>query len=304
VKLSIIIINWNTRDLTLHCLRTVFEFPFEYDFEVLLVDNGSTDNSVEKIKFEFPQVLLIQNQDNVGFARANNQAIRQCKGEFILLLNSDTELKRNALNILVNYLINDSKAGGGGPLLINPDGSLQMSCFPFPTLGREFWRMFHLDLLWPISVYKMNTWIRDYPRQVDSIQGACLIIRRQVFEDIGLLDEDYFFYTEEIDFCYRMKFAGWQNWWIPQAEVIHYGGQSSRLVAEESFIRLYKTKIIYFRKHYPQPSPQIFKLILMSAAIIRLLLSGWIIFMPRPGRDRYLTLAKHYLRLITELPGM
>ena len=239
MKLSIIIVSWNTVDLLAQCLESIYAYPPDGEFEVLVVDNASTDNSVQLVGEQFPQVKLFENKVNVGFAGANNQAIQQSLGSYVLLLNPDTEVKASALEDLLQFMDRHPQAGAVGARILNPDETLQTSCYPTPTLLREFWRLFHLDVFWPYGSYHMADWNLQKSREVDILLGACLLLRRTVLDQIGLMDESYFIYSEEVDLCYRVQQAGWHLYWVPQAQVIHYGGQSTQQVAAEMFMRLY-----------------------------------------------------------------
>jgi len=304
MSLSIIIVNWNTRDLLAQCLSSVFANPPAAEFTVWVVDNASDDGSPQMVKERFPQIRLIQNQENAGFARANNQAIRQSEGRYVLLPNSDTEVELGALTTLVDFLEQHPEVGAVGPHTLNPDGTLQTSCYPAPTLSRELWRLFHLDALYPYGVYRMNDWDLGKPREVDVLLGACLLVRHAVLDQVGLLDEEYFMYSEEVDFCYRIQRAGWKLQWVPQVQIIHYGGQSTQQVAAEMFLQLYQGKLRYFRKHYGWWAAQTYKLLLLAAAVARLLLSPLAWLQRSPKRQRNLTLANRYWQLVKALPGM
>ena len=304
MNLSIIIVSWNTRQLLEQCLASIFAHPPDGDFEVLVVDNHSDDGSAGMVKARFPQVQLIENQANTGFARGNNQAIRRSRGEYILLLNPDTVVKPGALRELAAYLDEHPTAGAAGPRLFNPDGSLQASCSPAPSLSREFLRMFHLPGIRPDGTYAMDGWDVHTPRNVDILVGACLLLRRSVLDQVGLLDETYFIYSEEVDLCKRVQQAGWRLVWVPQAQVVHYGGQSTQQVAVEMFLRLYQSKVIYFRKHHGWASALAYKLLLIAASMVRILLTP-VAFLQQPAkRQRHLELSSHYSRLILTLPGM
>ena len=300
---SIIIISWNTHDLLNQCLTSVFKTPLT-DWEILLVDNASTDGSSPMVREHFPKVQLIENKENVGFASANNQAIRKSMGKLILLLNSDTVVKPNALQEMVRFMDEHPETGAAGAYLLNPDGTLQPSCEPFPTLTREFLRLFHLTSLWQGNCYRMAKWDPKKPREVEVIKGACLILRKEALKTIGLLDEDFFFYSEDVDLCYRLRKAGWHLYWVPTAKVVHYGGQSSHLVAAESFIRLYEGKLQYIRKHHGRPAGAVYKMILLAASLSRLVLVPFTFFEQPAARKQHLTIANHYRRLLTTLPGM
>ncbi len=306
--LSIIIVSWNTRDLLARCLEAVERSnvrTFErLNVETFVVDNASTDGSAAMVRERFPWVRLIENAENVGFARANNQAIRQSTGRYVLLLNPDTEVQSGALEALLRFMEAQPQAAAAGARLLNPDGTLQPSCHPFPTLGRELWRLFHLDALRPYALYDMARWDLAGPREVDSVQGACMILRREALVQVGLLDEGYFIYTEEVDLCRRLRGAGWRIYWAPQAAVVHYGGQSTRQMPGEMFLRLYESKVRYFRKHHGRLAAGCYKLILLVAALARLLLSSLVWLERPPQRRQHLALAGHYRRLVRALPGM
>jgi GT2 family glycosyltransferase len=269
-----------------------------------LIDNASSDDSLELVKREYPLVKIIANQENVGFSRANNQGIRQCQAEFIALLNPDAVVQPFAIKRLVDFLNTHPETGIVGPRLLNADGTPQGSCYPFPTLTRELWRLLHLDKIHSFGSYNQSNWDLTRPQEVDSIQGACMLIRREVFDQIGLLDEDYFMYTEEIDFCYRAKKAGWKIVWLPTAEVIHYGGQSTRQAATSMFLQLYRSKLLFFRKHYGRLVAWIYKLIIFFVSLIRLTLTPFAWLEKLPKREQHLALSCNYLRLIAALPQL
>lgn len=304
MKLSIIIINWNTRNLLSDCISSVYEHALEVDFELIAVDNASRDGSSKMIQNQFPEVNLISNSNNPGFAKANNQALRICSGEYVLLLNPDTIVKSGAIDKLVNFLNDFPEAGAAGARLLNPDGSLQRSACPKPTLFREFWRLFHLDGLKYLAKYPMNRWSLNQVREVDILKGACILIRRKALDEVGLLDEEYFMFSEEVDLCTRLTQSGWHLFWIPGAEVIHFGGQSTKQVPEEMFLRLYEGKIMYFRKHQSNLAGRGYKFILCIAALVRLVLTPLTIFEQPAQRRQHLDLSHNYWQLLISLPSL
>ncbi len=304
MDLSIVIVNWNTKDLLRKCLDSIYRNPPTGEFEVWLVDNASSDDSIEMVKTKFPQVRLIANQQNVGFAHANNQAMRESSGEFVVLLNPDTEVRAGAFDKLIAFMRTCPEAGGAGARLVSSDESLQPSCTPELSLPRELWRLFHLDKLHAYGQYRMETWDLSQPRRVDGLQGACLLLRKQALDQVGLLDEDYFMYTEELDLCYRLRKAGWQLYWVPEAVVLHHGGQSTRQVPEEMFIQLYGSRLQYFRKHHGEAAASGYKVVLMAAAVTRVGLSPLAYVINPEERQKNKTLASHYSRLISALPRM
>jgi N-acetylglucosaminyl-diphospho-decaprenol L-rhamnosyltransferase len=304
IWLSIIIVSWNTRELLLQCLSSLSDYLPSLSAETIVVDNASTDGSAQAVEEQFPWVHLITNQENVGFSRANNQAINQSGGHYILLLNPDTEVYPGSLETLVNYLNEHPAVGAVGARILNPDGSLQDSCYPAPSLSRELWRLLHLDAIVPYGTYHMSSWHSETPRKVDTLLGACLLLRRDALVNIGLLDEEYFFTGEEIDLCHRLGRAGWHIHWVPQARVVHYGGQSSKQVAEKSFLFLYGGKILYFRKQHGTLTAALYKLILLVSTLLRLLLAPLAWLERSPRREQHLILVTRYLRLLANLPSM
>ena len=304
MDLSVVVVSWNTMELLRACLRSVYETAGDLLFEVVVVDNGSSDGSPEMVASEFPRATLIRNQANRGFAAANNQAILESTGRHVLLLNPDTEVRSGAVTTLVRFLDEHPAAGAAGSLLLDPDGNMQPSCSPMPTLSRELWRLLHLDRLWPYASYPMKNWSKQTPREVDVAQGACLILRREALAQAGYLDEDYFIYTEEVDLCHRVRGRGWRVYWVPTAEVVHHGGQSTRQVAGPMFLWLYRSKVLYFRKRRGRLAAWMYKGVLLLAAIPRLAASP-LARLERPPRCyEHAALARGYWELVKALPTL
>ncbi len=306
--LSVVIVSWNTRDLLAECLGSLAELrrPGEppdqpsldgIPTKIFVVDNASDDGTVSMVRQRFPWVQLLANHENVGFARANNQAIEHSRDRYVLLLNPDTRIHRGSVATLVGFMDACPAAGAAGPRLLNPDGSLQLSCSPTPTLAREFWRLFHLDPIWPRGTYAMDTWDADAVREVDVVGAACLLLRRDALEQAGLLDEDYFMYSEEDDLCHRLAAHGWRRYWVPRATVVHYGGQSTRQRRAAMFQQLYRSRLLFFRKRHGPFQSGLYKLLLVAAAAARVLASHAI----RPAETNA---ADNYRRLLRELPRL
>ncbi len=234
MKLSIIVVSWNVRDLLEKCLQSIFEQTRNINFEILVVDNGSTDGTAEMILKKFPQVNLIRSTKNLGFAAGNNLALRSVLGssqsEFILLLNPDTEIINSAIEKMVDLMRREPEAGITGPKLLNADRSLQPSVRRFPTFLDQLFILFKVTHFWLNSRVLKHYWATDFDyletAEVDQVMGAFFLVRREVFERIGLFDEKFFLWFEEVDFCRRAKQAGYRIIYYPGAEVIHYGGQS------------------------------------------------------------------------------
>jgi GT2 family glycosyltransferase len=273
MDLSILIVNWNTRDYLLRCLRKVYSTIGHATFEVIVVDNASTDDSVAAVRSQYPQVNLIENDENLGFARANNQALAASRGEFVLLLNSDAFVHDGAVDAMIHHLRTSPDTGIAGCRLVYEDGSLQRSCTAFPTLTSELWLALWLDRVFPKSrifgSYKMTYWDQNDLREVDSVMGACMMVRRAVFDQIGVLDEHFFFSSEEVDFCYRAKQAGWKVRYLPDATATHIWGGSSQQIKTITFLNLYRYRILFFRKHYGGLKTFLYKWILALGSLFK-----------------------------------
>jgi GT2 family glycosyltransferase len=301
LDLSIIIINWNTIELLARALRSVYEAGDDLASEVLVVDNASSDGSAAMVRQRFPQACLIENAQNAGFAAANNQAIRQSQGRHVLLLNSDAQVCPGALQALVAFMEGHPRAGACGPRLLNADGTLQPSCHPMLTPGREFWRLLFLERLWPRATYPQRGWDRHRPRQVEVIKGACLLLRRAALKQVGLLDERYFMYSEEMDLCYRLLRAGWELWWVPSAAVGHHGQASTDQAAEDMYLQLYRSKVQFYRKFGADRRARAFKALLALAYLPR-----WAVAAtagPFSG-PKMQARARTYRRLLARLPEL
>ena len=306
LDLSIIIVNWNTRDLLDACLRSVLEeaAAAKLAVEIFVVDNASTDRSTEMVRRHYPNVVLIENSHNPGFAVANNQALVSAKGRYSLLLNPDTVVLADGLGALVRFMDEHPEAGAAGARLLNANGTLQRSCSPEPTLRRELWRLFHLDDFKPQGVYAMRHWSVDKPHPVDVVQGAALIVRAAVLEQVGLLDGGYFMYSEEVDWCTRIRRAGWRIYWVPAARIIHYGGQSARQIADAMFLQLYRGKVQYFHKHWGKTTTGAYKVVLGCATVVRIALAPLALIEPEPLRQHHLNRVRQYRMLLRTLPSL
>jgi GT2 family glycosyltransferase len=226
--LSVVIVSYNTREMTLDCLRALFDGLQGLEAEVWVVDNASKDNSVEAIRAAFPSVQIIENPRNAGFGAANNLALARARGKYLLLLNSDAFPKPGALPALARYLEEHPEVGVVGPRLLNADGSLQVSCWKFPSPLRAWFEALGLAAAFPDHPIFGDyfRWAHDSERRVDFVIGACLALRREVYEQVGGFDEDFFLYSEETDWQKRIAGAGWPIVFLPSAEVTHLGGAS------------------------------------------------------------------------------
>lgn len=248
-QVSIIIVNWNTKDLTLQCLESVFKNIKRISYEIYVVDNGSTDGSPAAIKTKFPQVNLIINKENKGFACANNQGIPTAKGKYVLLLNSDTVIFPESIEKMYKFLEETPAAGAVGCELLNEKGERQFSARRYPNIRFALRKYFLIDK--QAYDYEMHS----PPFEVEALSGACLMVKKEVFTKIGLLDESYFMYSEDIDLCYRIKKAGWSNYFMPNVKIIHLGSKSLGInyhssIFEYSYHPLHYTNYLFYRKYH------------------------------------------------------
>lgn len=251
--ISIIIVNYNTRELLRACLHSLIQQTTDLAYEIIVVDNASTDGSREMLAREFSQVHVVPNNHNRGFASANNLGIRLASGRYVLLLNSDTIILESAIQQSLTYMAQHPHASILGCKLLNPDGTLQPSCRSFPNLWNLFCEASFLYLVFKrtrlFGGYYMSHFDHASARRVDYVMGAFLLTRRELFERVGLLDEDYFMYTEEADWCYRAAQQGYQTHFTPVAQIIHImGGSSSN--RQRYFEQLHLSQVLFLKKHF------------------------------------------------------
>ena len=246
--LSVIIVSWNTKRLLLQCLESLRGALGTLEAEVFVVDNGSADGSAEAVKATCPDLRLIENRTNLGFARGSNQALRQAQGSYLLLLNPDTRVKEGAIQRLLTFLEAHPEAGVAGAQLLNPDGSKQNSIANFPSLATELLNKSLLRWLFPGKFPGKERRYQD-PVEVDSVIGACMMVRRKAAERVGWLDEDYFLFLEETDWCFRIKKAGWKIYHCPEAEVTHLQGKSAEMEKEKARVEYYRSRYHFFDKN-------------------------------------------------------
>jgi GT2 family glycosyltransferase len=255
MDVSVIIVNWNTRDLLRGCLRSIFKQTEEVSFEIIVVDNASRDDSVEMIRTEFPSVKLIANVDNRGFARANNQGIRAALGRYILLLNPDTIILDAAICRCVRYADLHADVGVVGCQVLEDEFRIQRTGFSFPSPWNLFLTVSGLSRAFACSrVFgrpELGWWGRDSEQDLDVVSGMFMLVRREAIEQVGLMDESYFVYSEEADWCCRFARAGWRRVFTPCARIIHFdgGSKSTSQVNIKMFVQLQKSLLIYYKKH-------------------------------------------------------
>ena len=274
MDLSVIIVNWNTKKLLEDCLTSIFKYTRGLDFEVIVVDNGSSDSSPAMVKKKFPQVKLIPNKDNLGFTKANNQGIKIAKGKYILLLNSDTYLIENSLSKLVKKAESLSSLGALGPLLLSEDRSIQQSVGFFPHLLQIFWWMSFIDDLPGGTILKPYHLDHDsfYQKnqEVDWVTAAAILVPKSVIDRVGPLDEKIFMYGEEVDWCYRIKQQGFKAYFSPVTQIVHIGRGSAGKISTGAIIGEYKGVVYFYQKYKDKTSLQIAQLLLKIGALVRI----------------------------------
>jgi len=260
-QIGVIIVSWNTRQLLGQCLSAAFADPAPPAVEIWVVDNGSTDGSAEMVAAQYPAAKLIHNSANVGFSRANNQVLQQITAPYVLLLNPDAILPPGTLSSLWAWLEAHPAAAIVGPTLVNPDGSFQAAGNDFPGLLTQWLTIAGLAhrLLGPYFPSHGPTAAQAAVR-TDWVGGACLLARTAAIRAVGVLDDEFFMYAEETDWCYRMWRAGWEVYWLPAAHCVHWRGQSSRQAETLTPARLAQAAYLFFRKHYGQPKTLLLQL--------------------------------------------
>jgi GT2 family glycosyltransferase len=300
--LSVVIVNRNTRELLRACLRSIQDLRDRTSREIIVVDNGSDDGSVEMLSSEFPGVRLIRNHENTGFAYPNNQGIKVSRGRYVLLLNSDTEVRDGCLDRLVDHLDGHPEVGACGPKLLFPDGSPQPSCFSFPSPWRHFCDMLHLGAVLPRSRIFANQsrWF-DHERTApaDWLMGAALAVRREVLDKVGLLDERFTLYCNELDWCLRIRRAGWSVIFVHDATVVHHCGATRRL--EDRDLRLQNELLDnhfeFIGKHYGRSGLVWYRLWLIVGFALRYLrITGMNLVRPSAEGDSHARFIRVVLR--------
>lgn len=294
LDLSIVIISWNVRELLRCCLASIQESLKGEKGKSLLVetivfDNGSADGSTDMVREDFPWVHLMESGVNLGFTKGNNLAIGQSEGRCILLLNPDTEVVGDALGIMVDYMESHPRVGALGPQLLNPDGTTQSSRRRFPTLATAFLESTVLQPWFQGSNILKRYYLLDRPNDeiqpVDWVVGAALLIRREALHQVGLLDEEFFMYSEELDWCYRLKAQGWEAVYLPTAQVVHQEGRSSEQVLPARHIHFQRSKTLFFKKYYGWRG-EVLRWFILSTYLYLFVLEGlkWLVGHKRPLR--------------------
>ena len=284
--ISIIILNWNTKELTYDCIDSVHKTCADLETEIIVLDNASTDGSQDLLQ-QLDNIRLIKIDKNVGFAKGNNQAAAVSSYGYILFLNSDTLVFEGALQVMFDLVKNNPKIGLVGAQILNPDDSFQASYTKFPN---------HLQEFLILSSFGRKIFGRWYPskgpeeeirsRMVDYVEGACMLVRKEAFEQVGGFDENYFMYSEEVDLCFSLKQFDWQVWYHPQARILHFGGASSQHRRTQREGDLYRSRVLFFRKHYGKTSAAFLKAQIYIFTALKIGYNGFLSLIKAGNRGR------------------
>lgn len=257
MDLSIIIVSYNTRDLTISCIRSILDSDMSgLNYEIIVVDNASSDDSQKEIKKHFLEIKLIESEVNLGYSKANNIGIKEAKGDFILLLNPDTVVEKDTIKTCFKYIKRNSNIGALGCKVVLPDGRLDKACKrSYPTPVNSFFYFSKIDRLFPssklIGAYNLTYLPEDEVNDVECLVGAFMMIRKNVLNQVGLFDEDYFLYGEDIDLCYRMNKTGWRLVYYPVVQITHYKSASGLASKNKEVIKhFYNSMILFYNKNY------------------------------------------------------
>ena len=283
MDLSIIIVNYNVRDFLENALVSLQKASEGLDAEFFVVDNASDDGSVDLVKQKFPSVAVIENRENLGFAKANNEALHLAKGKFILLINPDTVVQEDTLRVLVKFFDENPDVGVSGCKILNPDGTLQLACRrSFPTPWIAFCKMVGLSALFPntklFGRYNLTYLNPDESYEVDAVSGSFMMLRREVYEMVGAFDEDFFMYGEDLDWCFRIQRAGWKIYYVHATQIIHYKGKSAKRSDFDEIKTFYQAMSLFVQKHLNHSF--ILRMLLQLGIILR----GTLAFLAKAGR--------------------
>lgn len=259
MTLSICIVNWNTRNHLRACLASIEAHPPDAPYEIMVVDNASQDGSAEMVREQFSHVQLIANRENAGYAAGNNQALILARGEFLLLLNPDTEMHEDTLNQAIAFFQSHPEAGAIGALQRFPNGEIQPSVRAFPYPLPLFFEIIGLSRLFPhhplFARYRMGAFRYDRVQEVDQPMGTFFMVRRETMSQVGLLDEDFPLFFNDVDWCYRIKQAGWKIYFVPEVTILHHGGASTSQVRRAAIRESHRALERFYRKHFRKRIP-------------------------------------------------
>ncbi len=274
MDLSIIIVNYNVKHFLEQCLHSLLKASKNISSEVFVVDNNSVDGSAQLVREKFPQIQFIENKENVGFSKANNQAILLSKGKYVLLLNPDTIVEEDTFSKVISFMENHPDAGGLGVKMIDGKGTfLPESKRGLPTPWVAFYKMFGISKLFPNSKkfgkYHLSYLNENEIHEVDVLAGAFMLLRKETIDKVGLLDESFFMYGEDIDLSYRITLGGYKNYYYPETTIIHYKGESTKKGSLNYVKVFYNAMIIFARKHFSGGKANVFSILIHLAIYFR-----------------------------------
>jgi len=276
MELSVVIVNWNSKEYLRNCIDSIITTTNNIEFEIVVIDSGSLDGSGEMLRECYPQVRFIQSENNLGFAKANNVAFNVASGRKILFLNPDTEIEGHAVETLNHCLDSMSNAGIVGAKLLNSDRSVQTSCIQaFPTILNQFLDSDVLRNIYPrAGMWGTGPLLTEgnAPEEVDAVSGACLMVKRSVFESIGMFSTDYFMYSEDVDLCLKVRKVGLHTYYIPSAVVVHHGGASSSQISVNTFsaVMMLESRWRFFRKTRSLWYSRLYRLAMFGTSVVRI----------------------------------
>ncbi len=276
--ISIVIVSFNVEKLLKECIESIYRETQAGSFDIWVVDNNSRDNSVPMVRENFPEVNVIENSENVGFPKANNQAVVKSQSDYILLLNPDTIIEDRAIDKMVAFMDSNPKVGVSGCRVLNEDGSLQLACRrSIPTPKVAFYRLSGLSRLFPNSKtmarYNLTYLDPNQPHEVDAVSGAFLLIRKQVVDAIGVLDENFFIYGEDMDWCIRAKSAGWKVMYYPDARILHYKGIGCSTNSRKTSYEFYRAMVLFHKKHFAKDCSVVTNALIYTGIFLKALCS-------------------------------
>ena len=274
MNLSVVIVNYQTFELTRDTINSIFRFSYPFTYEVIVVDNASSDDSLARLQDYFKDnVKFIASDENNGFAAGNNQALRQVNSDYVLLLNSDTVVNEDTLENIYNYMEKHEDVGACGCRVSLENGDLDKACKrSFPNVKNSFFRLFHIPTNSRDDNYNLTNLPDDEVYEIDCLTGAFMFIRKDVLDEIGLLDETFFMYGEDIDLCYRIKKSGWKIVYYGKSSIIHLKGASSKKQKNKLIYEFYRAMYIYYKKHHADESSFIINIIVYFGIFVLLVL--------------------------------
>lgn len=295
IDLTFIIVNWNTRYLLTNCINSIYSTVAGFHYQIYMIDNGSNDDSVSVVRNQFSDVKIIENSENKGFAAAVNQALGENLARYTVLLNTDSVLQKGAIHTLYTFMEQHGDSGMVGAQLIKPDGTRQHSYDNYPTLATELFNKSFLRIFFPHK-YPSKKQVLNQPVEVESVIGACLMVRNETVKQVGRLDENYFFFLEETDWCYRIRKAGWKIYHVPDAKVIHIGGESKKMAPWQAQVEYCRSLYIFFKKNRSGLSYIVLRILYVMKIVLNLIANiignMFVLFQSRKQRYRLMIYSK------------